>query len=462
MRGESGNPDINVIIGRLKRKNIYELRQIARECGVACPTALKRDKLLEEIEKIALAKTEPTSPATRGAPPKSQEYDRALVAEIEQCRAYSIAGEIVPRKDMTLKVASSECDDVESMEVKGVLYKTGDRYALSQSLGVFSRSKDVFVDESIVARYDLRIGDEVEGVAQYKKELTAGLAAVRSVNGGLATLSRNKFAEIRAVYPGENTFREVFKDFRIPFIFNDNCAQINCINLFSPLIYGGRGIICGEPRSGATTLIYTVARECSLRFTALKTVVLLSGARPEEISEFKDLNFLKVFSTPFDCAEKEKEEVASLALEHCKRLAESGKKVLFLIDSLNKLDRTYAALSRPDGKISGGAEKFLSAARALENGGCITVLGAVSLADENLCGRAAEICNIRINLCAGEGEQFPCIDCKTSYTARSERLLPPLELKAKAAAQKLPNPRILRLAEQSDYRHFVENLINDG
>ena len=76
MRGESGNPDINVIIGRLKRKNIYELRQIARECGVACPTALKRDKLLEEIEKIALAKTEPTSPATRGAPPKSQEYDR--------------------------------------------------------------------------------------------------------------------------------------------------------------------------------------------------------------------------------------------------------------------------------------------------------------------------------------------------------------------------------------------------
>ena len=71
---------------KLESKGIHTLRQIGRVVGVSNPTTKKKDELVRDIMAIAKNLAEPCPRSTRGAPPKTEEYDRELVDEIERLR----------------------------------------------------------------------------------------------------------------------------------------------------------------------------------------------------------------------------------------------------------------------------------------------------------------------------------------------------------------------------------------
>ena len=92
-----------------------------------------------------------------------------------------------------------------------------------------------------------------------------------------------------------------------------------------------------------------------------------------------------VYST-FDETAEHHIKVSELVMWRAKRLAELGKDVVILLDSLTKLARAYNSTVPSSGKIlSGGIDpialqppkKFFGSARNIDNGGSLTIITTV-------------------------------------------------------------------------------------
>ena len=98
-------------------------------------------------------------------------------------------------------------------------------------------------------------------------------------------------------------------------------------------------------------------------------MVLLIGARPEEVTEWRRLDGLTVAGGAFDDPIDEQAQVADLAVERGKRIVERGGHAALVIDSLDALPPA-------------AARRVFGAARCLEEGGSLTILAATGLAAE--------------------------------------------------------------------------------
>ena len=439
------------IEARLQRNGIHEIRQIARACGVQSPTSGKKERIIADLMKIASGEEQPVSPSLRGAPPKSQAYDRLLVADIERCRAECIARRAgAAAKPEAIVQVESPVGEVEeetatSQNAKGVLYFY-DKYAfLSVGNSEISRADDIFVHESFVRRFNLKEGDEIECAAQRKdSERAPALVGVLTVNGlPPSALTRAPFDGAPAVYPYK----------KIPLA--QSGAEGRIIDLFSPLAAGQRGLIVGSARRGATTLLYKIATALRENHEDICTVCLLVGARPEEISDFKAIDGATVFHTAFHFAEEEKARVADLALEYCKRQAELGKDVVLLLDNANRLARAYGFSMPKNPNKPGNIFGFISSARATKDGGSLSVISALSLgdnpADESLYVGLRDACNMQITLSdeLAIGGLYPAIDVKKSLSAHAEKFCLPDDVTLAASARSLPADKIINEAHIS-------------
>ena len=105
-------------------------------------------------------------------------------------------------------------------------------------------------------------------------------------------------------------------------------------------------------------------------------MAILIGERPEEVTEIK--RFLKgeVAASNFDESPRQQVKVAHLALDRARRMVETGKHVIVLLDSITRLARALNMSVGQNGRgtgrsMSGGfdpsalypAKIFLGAAR---------------------------------------------------------------------------------------------------
>ncbi|HBN12752.1 MAG TPA: hypothetical protein DD415_03960, partial [Clostridiales bacterium] len=113
---------------RLNAKTIHDLRQIGRAVGVVRPADGKKDRLIDCILSIAIGETDPAAPAVRGAHPKSQEYDRQLVADILRCREVSLSPDGQEIQSGTeISVGSGAESDALDFVADGILEKCDGR-----------------------------------------------------------------------------------------------------------------------------------------------------------------------------------------------------------------------------------------------------------------------------------------------------------------------------------------------
>ena len=153
----------------------------------------------------------------------------------------------------------------------------------------------------------------------------------------------------------------------------------------------------------------------------------------------------EVISSTFDEPAERHIQVAEIVMEKAKRLAESGKDVVILLDSITRLARAYNTIAPHSGKVlTGGIDsgaldrpkKFFGAARNIEEGGSLTILATAlvdtgSRMDDVIFEEFKGTGNMELQLDRNLFQKriYPAIDIRKSATRREELLLDPDEQK---------------------------------
>lgn len=426
------------IAERLNKLNIFEMRQIARYFGVSKPAESKKEQLISEVLDIAQAKSSPKAPSKVGAPPKSQSYDQELASDIETCRRYYIqlkdglsAGGKVGQT-LTVSDNASEKRDGNLKQVTGILDKT-DVYILRNE--GFSNPYGVFVHDSYVARYCLKCGDMVCGMARRSAEDESfGLTDVISVNGGQPLQQRKDFNSFTRIYPEKRVKTERSGD-----------AVCRIIDLCAPLALGQRAFITGPANSGKSTVLKSLLQGVKLNGTQIHTVTLLVGVRPEEATDFKrTLGEEDLFYTTFDMPDMEHVQAVRLVSEYAKRLCESGKDVVLAIDGLGNFVRAL----RKDRVEE--LKKLLFSACNAEEGASLTVI-AVLESEESVFGGVSALADMCVEL-SGELAKdriFPAINIGGCFADRAEALLDGEEIRLASRLRSLSDKQVIELFKQT-------------
>ena len=207
---------------------------------------------------------------------------------------------------------------------------------------------DVYVSPAQIRRCELRAGDEVSGPARppRRNERHPSLVRVENVNGAAAepVEERPWFGDLTPVFPS--------RKLNAPKSLKD-----------VPFGLGSRVAIAGSPGAGATALLRELAGQLS-GTAEIAVQVVLVGAMPEEVTEWRRADGLDVVGGSFDRSPDAQAQAAELAVERAKRRVERGGHAVVLIDSLEALP-------------AGARRRVFGAGRATEEGGTLTVIATV-------------------------------------------------------------------------------------
>ena len=224
-------------------------------------------------------------------------------------------------------------------EKQGYIFGGGTLEIVQDGIG-FLRSdhllpgpEDVYVSQSQIRRFGLRTGDLVVGQVRPPKDTEKyfGLLKVEAVNG----LDPEE-AKRRPIFEKQTP---IFPDDQINLETKPNLLATRMIDLLSPIGRGQRGMIVSPPKAGKTTILKRITNGMSGNYDDLHLMVVLIGERPEEVTDMDRSVEAEVISSTFDEPVQNHVRVAEMALERAKRLTESSRDVVILLDSITRLTR---------------------------------------------------------------------------------------------------------------------------
>ena len=322
----------------------------------------------------------------------------------------------------------------------GTLETLGDGYGFLRSAAnnYLQCPEDVYVSPQQVRRHGLRSGDLVEGPVREPRDRDRffALANVETVNG-LPVEQAKRIAHFEYLTP-------IFPNRRILLETDRSEYSMRVMDLFTPVGFGQRGLIVAPPRTGKTVLLQKIANAISANYPDVHLMVLLIDERPEEVTDMQRHTKAQVLSSTFDEAPERHCAVAEMTIEAAKRMVESGKDVVILLDSITRLARAYNTTAPHSGKIlSGGLDanamhkpkRFFGAARNIENGGSLTILATAlietgSKMDDVIFEEFKGTGNMELRLDRSLSDRriFPAINIEQSGTRKEDLLLHPDEL----------------------------------
>jgi transcription termination factor Rho len=218
------------------------------------------------------------------------------------------------------------------------------------------------------------------------------------------------------------------------------------MDLLTPLGKGQRALIVAPPRTGKTIMIQQISNAITTNYPDVAMIVLLVDERPEEVTDMQRIIKGEVFASSLDRDVESHVRLSQLTVERCKRLAEMGKDVFMLLDSITRLARAFNKWVGNTGRtMSGGVDikamdipkKLFATARAFEEGGSLTVVGTAlidtgSRMDDLIFQEFKGTGNMELVLDRKLADRrvWPAIDIEQSGTRREEKLLPPETLHA--------------------------------
>jgi transcription termination factor Rho len=338
-------------------------------------------------------------------------------------------------EELVLRVLQAQTEAQGNIFAQGILEIVEDGFGFLRRRTLLPSPDDVYVSASQIRRFGLRTGDFVTGQTRPPKdsEKYFSLLRVEAVNGVDPEVAKRRphFENLVPVFPDEMFDLE---------ITNANITQ-RLINLVVPIGMGQRALIVSPPKAGKTTVLKDIANGIAGNYDDVHIMVVLVGERPEEVTDVRRSVKGEVFSSTFDEPTENHTRVAELALERAKRLVESDRDVVILLDSITRLARAYNLAVPPSGRtLSGGLDpvalyppkRFFGAARKVEGGGSLTIC-ATCLVDTNSrlddviyeefkgTGNMEMILDRKLQ----ERRTFPAIDIPRSGTRREELLLAP-------------------------------------
>jgi transcription termination factor Rho len=349
----------------------------------------------------------------------------------------------------------------QSTAISGIVDLTDGRGFL-RTAGYRRAASDIPITQAQVRQYGLRAGDQIEGSASSKTgQGKAGASlTVESVNGrpALEARHRPRFDDLTPIYPNQR--------FRLE--DGDPSRTARIIDLVSPIGKGQRGLIVAPPKAGKTTVLKTIATAIATAYPEVHLMLVLVGERPEEVTDLRRTVRGEVIASTFDQSPSDHIKAAELAIEHAKRLAELGRDVVVMLDSLTRLGRAYNLAAPASSRtLTGGVavaalqppRQFLGAARCLEEGGSLTILSTAlidtgSQLDNVLFEEFKGTGNMELRLRRDLAEKriFPAIDPLPSGTRRDDLLMDPAEHAAVVSVR--------RALAALDSQHALELLID--
>ncbi|MFN0012879.1 MAG: transcription termination factor Rho [Phycisphaerales bacterium] len=348
----------------------------------------------------------------------------------------------IPKQDLIFKILKTRAAKQGLMFGDGTLEVMQDGFGFLRSpeQSYLAGPDDIYVSPTQIRRYGLRKGMTIRGFIRPPKESERYFALLRvdEVNGGKPdkVMDRSNFEDLTPLHPEQRYILETTPD------------EIECriIDLVSPLGKGQRALIVAPPRTGKTVLLQKMTKAISKNYPETRIIVLLVDERPEEVTDFRrnSAKEVEVVASTFDEQSSRHVQVAEMVIEKAKRMVEFGQDVVILLDSITRLARAYNNEMPHSGKImSGGIDsgalqrpkKFFGAARSIENGGSLTIIGTAlvdtgSKMDEVIFEEFKGTGNSELHLDRKLMEKriYPCIDIPASGTRREELLLDKKEL----------------------------------
>ena len=242
---------------------------------------------------------------------------------------------------------------------------------------------DIYVSPSQIRRFHLRTSDLIAGIVRPPKESERyyALLKVETINGlGPDERKKKLFDNLTPIYPSEPLALE--HDGSPPFT--------RMVDLFSPIGKGQRVLLLSPPRAGKSNILRDIAKALSTNHPKVTTFVVLIAERPEEITDMQRSGIGEVLASSLDDPASRHSQVAELALEKAKRIAESGGDAVLVVDSMSRLARAFSSGLSPKQGGSRDAEssavhqsahkcrRFFGTARKLEEGGSLTIIAAAN------------------------------------------------------------------------------------
>jgi len=330
--------------------------------------------------------------------------------------------------------ARNDAGKEENVNVRtGTLDLLPDGFGFLRTKGYVQSDNDIYVSLSQIRRFSLRRGDEVTGQVREPKdsEKYNALLKIEAVNGldPEAARQRPHFDQLTPLFPTERI--------RLETIPTELSTRV--IDLVAPIGKGQRGLIVSPPKAGKTTILKQIANSITENAPDVYLLVLLVDERPEEVTDMQRSVKGEVVSSTFDQPSDNHVQVAELVLDRVKRLVESGRDVVVLLDSITRLARAYNLTAPTSGRIlSGGVDstalfppkKFFGAARNVEEGGSLTILATAlvdtgSRMDEVIFEEFKGTGNMELHLDRKLADKrvFPAIDIERSGTRKEELLM---------------------------------------
>jgi transcription termination factor Rho len=288
---------------------------------------------------------------------------------------------------------------------------------------------DAELPKNLVQKLRLRQGQYVTAFAQMRG--TKGLIQrVDTVDGrpldGAPRLPH--FADLTSVDPIERIKME-----------NGHREMVTRVmDLIAPIGKGQRALIVAPPKTGKTIMLQRIAQAVLANHPEIHVMVLLIDERPEEVTDMRRSIKAEVLASSSDRPTGDHLKVAELALERARRLVESGKDVLILLDSITRLARAYNKEVDSSGRtLTGGVDsralerpkRIFGAARATEEAGTLTIIGTAlidtgSRMDEVIFEEFKGTGNSEVTLdrLLAEKRVFPAINIAQSGTRKEEKL----------------------------------------
>ena len=339
------------------------------------------------------------------------------------------------RQDLIFEILKSQVKKGGFILFTGILEIMPDGYGFLRGIGKnFSNSSnDTYVSQTQIKRFALRTGDIVTGQVRSPKdqEKYYALLKVEAINYLPTNESKRRplFENLTPLYPNK----------QIKLEHKPTKLTGRVIDLFAPIGKGQRGLIVAPPRSGKTEFLKEIANGITANHPEIELIVLLIDERPEEVTDMERSVKGDVFSSTFDEPATNHIRVAEIVIERAKRMAEMGKDVVILLDSITRLARAYNTATPSSGKVlSGGVDanalhkpkRFFGAARNIEEGGSLTIIATAlietgSRMDDVIFEEFKGTGNMEAVLSRKVADRriYPAIDILKSGTRKEELLI---------------------------------------
>ena len=341
-------------------------------------------------------------------------------------------------RDRVRSVAPST--EVIEGTIDGVLelHPKGYGFLRNAEKGYVAQESDPFVPSSLVEKYRLREGVMIRGdVGPGVRNQGPRLKEVELID----SLTPEAYADVKNF----DELTPITPHVHIQLETGPKPVTMRVMDMLTPVGKGQRALLVAPPRTGKTMLLQDIADSVSKNHPEMHLMVLLIDERPEEVTEMTRCVKGEVIASSMDRDVESHVRMSQLMIERAKRMAETGKDVFILMDSITRMARAFnkwaggggGGSSRHSGTMSGGLhvkaldipKKLFGTARQFDEGGSITIV-ATALIETG--GRMDDVIfqefkgtgNMELVLSRDLADRriWPAIDITRSGTRHEEKL----------------------------------------